>query len=87
MSYQITLMSLSSPPELGAAQAWPMSQEPGKTNLSLHTPDFFLYPISRSPWREPSGSSPPSLSCRRFAGGRPHRLKASVQQIFACPLQ
>lgn len=80
-------MSLSSRPELGAAQAWPMFQEVGKTNSPLPTTEFPHYPIYLPKSLAPSGPSPPSLGSRGFAAGRYHRLKASVQQIFACPLQ
>lgn len=51
MSYQITQRSLSSPPELGAAQARPMIQEVGKTHFPLPTTEFPHYPIPLSPLR------------------------------------
>lgn len=69
MSYQITLMSLSSPPELVAALAWPMFQVAGKTNFSLSSTRLLLLPYLPKSLGLP-GLSPPSISSMGSAGGR-----------------
>lgn len=68
-----------------AAQAWPMFQVSGQTNFPSPTTDFFHSPISLSP----VGSLGPFTSQLRADGVQEEgpRLKASLQQIFVCPLQ